>query len=236
MQGIEFFCPSFEGSEREALAWIINHRIGPSVVAGSRFCEDRLQSAVGREYSQYLIFGAGYDTFSLRNENEALKVYELDLPEVLEDRKKRGTNGVTVECDLSSAGWSRNLRKAGYDRDRMSFSGLLGLTYYLTENELKAFLMEISEVSAPGSEICFDYQTCAKSQVTSLNEKLAAGAGEAMKGEYAYGHMKRLLSECGYLIYEHVNADQMNEMYFSHGRQMKALEGIAYVPAVKSRT
>ena len=68
---------------------------------------------------------------------------------------------------------------------------------------------------------------------------LAGGAGENMQSTYTYLEIERLLSRFGYLIYEHLNAAEATEQYFSDynnanpSRPMKAPESSAYCLAVK---
>lgn len=150
-RGIGFFYPSFEGTEEEAVKWIVNNRLGPSVLARSRFCEDRLRNAMRRAYRQYLIFGAGYDTFSLRNKDDDHKVFELDFPERIEDRIRRMEATTPVRCKITPVrrktmsvrrtlqGWSAALSDMEYDSGELSFGSMLGLSYYLSEDELQSF-------------------------------------------------------------------------------------------------
>lgn len=89
MQGINFFLPGFEGTKEEGLRLIVDKQLSPSVLGRSAYCEKKLLGEITTGCSQYLIFASGYDTFSLRNENAAVQVYELDLSDLLDDKKMR---------------------------------------------------------------------------------------------------------------------------------------------------
>lgn len=80
-QGIQYFAPDFHGTQEEVLQFIVNHQLAPSVLARSAFCERAIDNAVRRlGCRQVVIYACGYDTFSLRLDNQALTVYELDRP------------------------------------------------------------------------------------------------------------------------------------------------------------
>ena len=69
---------------------IVDKQLSPSVLGRSAFCEDKLKACVTNGCRQYVVFAAGYDTFSLRNSDESLTVFELDYPQMIEDTTRRG--------------------------------------------------------------------------------------------------------------------------------------------------
>ena len=88
-QGISFFAPEFHGTPEEALRYIVDHQLAPSVLARSAFCERAIGNAVRIGCGQIVLYACGYDTFSLRNQHKELKIYELDRPEMIEDKLRR---------------------------------------------------------------------------------------------------------------------------------------------------
>lgn len=62
--GIKFFNPNFIGSTQEALDWIVNNNLAPSVLARSAFTVKSLKRDKKIGLQQYLIFASGYDTYS----------------------------------------------------------------------------------------------------------------------------------------------------------------------------
>ena len=90
-----------------------------------------------------------------------------------------------------------------------------------------------------GSSICFDYPLAEGGAESQRNRELAAAAGEPMKAKYSYDEMEALLSEEGFLIYEHMNAAEAAEAFFREYNQknaehmMTAPEGVGYCLAVK---
>ena len=105
-QGIQYFEPGFQGTQEEALQFIVNRQLAPSVLARGALCERAVENAVQMlSCQQVVIYACGYDTFSLRTDNCALKVYELDLPEMIADRRKRiARAGLEPACHVEAVG------------------------------------------------------------------------------------------------------------------------------------
>ncbi len=239
-RGIQYFCPGFSGGEEEALTWIVDHQLAPSVVGRSAFCEAALGRALGRGCRQYLLFAAGYDTYPCRCTRPEVQIFELDRPAVLSDKAARMARAgypprsVPVPCDLAQPGWTSELTGRGFDPQKPSFGSLLGLTYYLSPEEFSALLAAAGPLLTPGSDLVFDYQTREESAVTGRNKALAAAAGEEMKGKYTYSRLETLLEEQGFIVYEHLDAGEMTKQYFGLS-SLEAPSGVAYVLAVKHR-
>ena len=244
-QGVGFFLPGFSGTPEEGLRMIVDRQLAPSVLGRSAYCEYALEKEKQFGCGQYVLFASGYDTFAIRNSDDTLSVYELDLPEVLADKQRKiekaglKANAVFVPCDLSDPAWKGQLTERGFRPDRKSFGSLLGICYYLGKNEFKSLLMTLGGTMCDGSAICFDYQSTEDSRETQTNQKLAAGAGEQMKARYDYREMETLLEECGFLIYEHLDHDDMTGRFFSEynkccpEHRMEAPKGVCYVLAVR---
>ena len=239
-RGIQYFVPGFRGTPEEALRCIVNRQLAPSVLARSAFCERAIDNAVRLGCRQIAIYACGYDTFSLRTGNRALSVYELDLPEMIEDRRMRIARAgletacrvKSIGCDLSQPAWKESLIEAGFDAKRPAFSTLLGISYYLTRDEFEKLIAGIASISCEGAAICLDYPMNEEGGESAKNRELAAAAGEAMKAKYACGEMEALLSRAGFLIYEHMDADEATEAFFKDSG-MTAPAGVGYCLAVR---
>ena len=247
-QGISFFAPEFRGTQEEALRYIVDHQLAPSVLARSVFCERAIGNAVRIGCGQIVLYACGYDTFSLRNQHKELKIYELDRPEMIEDKlcriKQTGTRpSCRVEyigCDLSQPSWKEELFNRGFDYNKPSFGSLLGISYYLSKKEWEHLIGTISSIAYEGSSICFDYPLSDGGAESRRSRELAVAAGEPMKANYFYDEMEALLSKEGFLIYEHMNAAEATEAFFREynlknaERSMTAPEGVGYCLAVKN--
>ena len=244
-EGLPFFFPDFEGTKEEGLRLIVDKQLSPSVLARSAYCEGKLMDEKNQGCKQYLIFASGYDTFSLRNTDESLSVFELDLPEMIADKRERiekqkmKSTAVSVPCNLAEDPWKGQLLEAGYSQNQKAFGSLLGLSYYLRKEEFERLLTSVNEIMEEGAAICFDYPSADESKETKTNQSLAQGAGEQMKALYSEQEIKTLLQKCGFELKEHLNHKEMTELYFKEynnanlHHQMQAPMGVGYVFAEK---
>lgn len=243
--GVNFFMPDFKGTKEEGLRLIVDKQLSPSVLARSAYCEGKLLREKEKDCKQYIVFAAGYDTFALRNTDDARKVFELDLPELLEDKKARiqkaglQEKAIYVPCNLAKDTWKAQLTNAGFHKNRKAFGSLLGISYYLTKEEFNHLLSHISEMLTEGSTLCFDYPFDEESYETKTNRALASGAGEQMKALYSKQEIQCLLEKCGFTLEEHLSHDEMTAAYFAKYNEanpnhpMEAPAGVHYVFARK---
>ena len=135
------------------------------IAARSRFAEDSLAAAVAGGVRQYVVLGAGLDTFAHRNpfEAEGLKVFEVDHPLTQawkrEQLARAGLSSgslVFASVDFERQTLSDGLAAAGFDFGQPVFFSWLGVIVYLTR---EAVFETLSFVAArpPGSQIVFDY-------------------------------------------------------------------------------
>ena len=244
-EGLNFFFPEFKGTKEEGLRKIVDRQLSPSVLARSAFCERKLTDAISDGCKQYIVFAAGYDTFSLRNTNTSLKVYELDYPELLKDKMEHirqahfASDAVYVSCDLAQDSWKDMLLHAGYMKNQKSFGSLLGISYYLSKAAFGKLLEDICEIMTKGSAICFDYPSADEGVEAKTNQMLALGAGEQMKAVYTHEDIKLLFQKCGFILKAHLNSKEMTSIYFNDYNsanpryQMQAPDGVCYVYAIK---
>ena len=242
---IDFFYPGFEGTREEGLRLILDRQLSPSVLGRSVFCESKLAYAIANGCKQCLVFAVGYDTYALRNKDSAIKVYELDYPELLKDKAERikkanlKASAVNVPCDLADLEWKNELLTVGYDKDKKAFGSLLGISYYLKKVEFEQLVMSISEIMSEGSAICFDYPSVDESAETRKTQMLTSEAGEQMKAVYSYKEIGMVLDKHGFKIEEHLDENDMTYRYFREYNQanpmhqMNAPVGVGYVYAVK---
>ena len=246
-EGISYFAPGFQGTPEEALRLIVNRQLAPSVLARSAFCERAIDSAVRIGCRQIVLYASGYDTFALRTRDRRLRVFELDRPEMISDKRRRialcgaepACQVAYAGCDLSCATWKDALTGAGFDVSRPSFGSLLGISYYLSKNDFSRLIAAISSIACEGSSICFDYPQSVGGAECQRNRELAAATGEPMRAAYGYAELEVLLAEAGFLIYEHMNSVEATEALFGAynrcqpGQPMAAPEGVGYCLAVR---
>lgn len=237
-QGISFFNPTFKGSKEEALKWIVDHQLSPSVLLRSAFCKEAIEEMKEKGCQQYLDFASGYDSFAYYYQNQ-MHVFEIDKKEVIEDKRQR-CKDVDIEniqflsIDLSQENWINTLLQSDYQEDQLSISSMLGLSYYLTKDEFKKMLKQLSKYLLKGSRLVFDYPSIQESKETKLNEMLAKEADESMKAKYSFAELKEILNQCHLIIIQHENHQTVTEKYISNYNAyykddpIKAPEGVCY--------
>ena len=244
--GIKFFNPNFVGTKEDALRWIVDNQLSPSVLGRSIFTETALLNATKFGCREYLIFASGYDTFAYRSNINNLKVFEIDKIEMIGDKIRRLDNNKLdyskvnfIKCDFIDTDWISNIINSNYNRNEISFSSLLGISYYLTKEDFSNMIKSISSIIRNGSSIVFDYPTYEESFETKINEELARKSGEKMKSKYSYDEIEKILSDNGLLIYEHLNDKEMTNTYFYNyntlnpNNKIIAPKGVCYCLAVK---
>ena len=237
-QGISFFNPTFKGSKEEALKWIVDHQLSPSVLVRSAFCKEAIEEMKEKGCQQYLDFASGYDSFAYYYQNQ-MHVFEIDKKEVIEDKRQR-CKDVYIEniqflsIDLSQENWINTLLQSDYQEDQLSISSMLGLSYYLTKDEFKKMLKQLSKYLLKGSRLVFDYPSIQESKETKINEMLAKEAEESMKAKYSFAELKEILNQCHLTIIQHENHQTVTEKYISNYNvyykddPIKAPEGVCY--------
>lgn len=126
------------------------------VMLRSRFAEDRLALSVARGVRQYVILGAGYDTFSVRQPAWAasLRVIEVDQPATQADKRVRieqaglavPDNVIFLPVDFEIETVAEGLGRSGVHREEPTFFSWLGVTVYLTETAIDSVLRTIQPI------------------------------------------------------------------------------------------
>ncbi len=249
--GISYFNPNFKGTEKEALKWIVDNQLSPTTLGRSAYTERMLENAIRTGTKQYLIFASGYDTYAYRQNdyNIDFKVFEIDQPFMIDDKMNRIKrlnieipNLNYIKCDFTNKDWDKEItHSSNYDIDKISFCSMLGISYYLSKEDFKEMIKNISNMVSYGSTLVFDYPSNSDNEQTMKQEELAKKAGEEMKAEYSYNEIEELLSDNDFLIYEHLTPDEITQQYFieynnANTNQMKAFNNVNYCLAVKKKT
>ncbi|TPV41044.1 class I SAM-dependent methyltransferase [Bacillus dicomae] len=253
VQGIHFFntdiAKQFQDNPKEILKWITQVQLSPTPLARAAYCERVLLHEITLGAKQYVILGAGLDTFSFRHREleSNIEIFEVDHPSTQQFKKERieeaefeiPNNLHFVSMDFTKGFSSEQLQNEGFENKKTFFS-LLGVTYYLTKEELSSLIECLFAMVPEGSSIVFDYpdenlftEKGLSNRVENM-VKMAAVGGEPMKSCFSYTEMEVLLEKAGLLIYEHLSPEDINTLYFE-GRNdyLKAFETVHYVHAVK---
>lgn len=248
--GIDFFAPDKKSdftSTDDMLRWIIQTQIAPTPIARARYCEDALKEAILTGTAQYVMLGAGMDTFAFRNSDivKDLYVFEVDHPLTQEEKKKRISragwdiprNLHFVPMDFATDNLTEKLLEKGFSKNRKTFFSWLGVSYYLTKDQIENMFKSISEFSIKGNSLLFDYasEDIFSSRIKRVQNTIAmaAASGEPMKSCFGYDELRKMLENQGFSIYEHLNTEEIQKRFFSdRSDYLSAFEHIEYTFAI----
>lgn len=210
----------------------------------------KLKGAMG-EKIQYVICGAGMDSFAFRNQIHNIKIFEVDHPDTqrykLERIKKLEwiipENLTFVPVDFSKDSLKEKLLEKGFDSNLPTFTAILGVTYYLTLPVFEQTLKIISELSPEGSKLIFDFpdertfsdemkKTAPRVQeLADVTEKL----GEPMLHGFSTEEVKQALERNAFELASHYRPETIQDLYFE-GRSdgLKAYENVHFIVAEKT--
>ncbi|CAH8710829.1 class I SAM-dependent methyltransferase [Paenibacillus thiaminolyticus] len=196
----------------------------------AKYAEQMLEHAMTRGVKQYVILGAGMDTFLWRRADLAdrLDVFEVDHPATQAFKQERlaglgwriPQNARFVAVDLTRQRLDQALRSAGFDSGAPSFVSWLGVIHYLPEDDAFATLRMIAGLCPEGSEIVFDYWDTeaflpdrAAYRVRWMQELLRY-AGEPMLTGLDPAAIAGQLRESGLHVQEQLSPEAIQERYF----------------------
>ena len=250
LSGIDLFAPDKKGSfanSEETLKYLVNTQIAPTPLARAAFCEEALKTSLQTGTKQYVILGAGLDTFAFR-EQEFLKryeVFELDHPLTQKDKKERIRRaGWTlpdklhfVPIDFTKDEIGEKLIESGFKPEKKSFFSWLGVCMYLEQSAIEKVLQNLSTLAADGSVLIFDYADDGLFQAEERRVQnmlaMAKAGGEEMKSCFDQMSLELMLSSHHFLTYEHLSRREIQNRFFSERNDwLSAFEHINYVHAV----
>jgi methyltransferase (TIGR00027 family) len=195
----------------------------------SRFVEDFVDSAVAAGVSQYVVLGAGIDSFAYRRADliECLTIFEVDHP--LSQAWKRNRldelnftlprNVVFAAVDFETQSLGAALRASGFGFDKRAVVSLIGVTMYLASEAIHATLDTVASC-AQGTRLVLTYD-----QPPDVLDKrgralladvsgTAARYGEPFVSLFRRNEMERLLVEHGFDSVTHFGAKDAVQRYF----------------------
>ncbi|HPG24129.1 MAG: class I SAM-dependent methyltransferase [Spirochaetaceae bacterium] len=133
----------------------------------ARYAEDRLRAAHAQGVRQYVLLGAGLDSFAFRRPAALsdVTIYEVDHPSTQDWKRARleelgwpiPENVHFVPCDFERRRASEVLRAAGFDPEGRAVVCWMGVVYYLRKETVATSLADLASLLADGSEVVLDY-------------------------------------------------------------------------------
>ncbi|MET9224612.1 SAM-dependent methyltransferase [Lentzea sp. NPDC003310] len=202
-----------------------------TIVGRARLTEDLVAQAASRGVDQYVILGAGLDTYAQRHPDagSSMTVFEIDQPETQNWKRARlvelgygipeWLRLVPVDFEDNDDWWER-LQAAGFDPSRPAVVSWLGVTMYLTEQATSATLERVASLPS-GSSLIVTYFRHLEDllpedvQIRRASREGARRSGTPFIGFYTPDQIAELARKAGFTGTEHVSAAGLAERYFA---------------------
>ncbi|UNS96790.1 class I SAM-dependent methyltransferase [Streptomyces tubbatahanensis] len=202
-----------------------------SIVARARFVEDLVAEQADRGVSQYVVLGAGLDTFAQRRPELAarLRIFEIDQPGTQAWKRRRLAElgyGVPDRLHLvpvdfeAGEGWLEKLVAAGFDASSPAVVVSTGVTVYLTKDTTSATLRRVADL-APGSTLAMTFMLPADlldgedRPGLRTSKEGAQASGTPFVSFYTPPEMLALAREAGLAQARHLPGAALAERYFT---------------------
>lgn len=198
------------------------------MAARSRYAEDQLALSVAAGVAQYVLLGAGLDTFAYRNPFPRLRVFEVDFPATQQWKRALLAEAalvppaslIFVPLDFEHKTLAAGLADARFDSRIPAFFGWLGVVPYLTLEAFRATLETIVKLPT-GTAVSFDYGLSPKSlsplrrmALKALADRVAK-AGEPFRLFFTPHELDEEFRRAGFRRFEQLDSAAINQRYFA---------------------
>ena len=224
----------------------LNRYLMPIPISRIAFAEQELSFFADRFLlCQYVICGAGMDTFIFRNTNDTIRVFEIDHPDTQRFKKARinqlewtiPANAQLVPVDFSKDDMITALLLAGFDPKLPTFFSVLGVTYYLSLELFENTVKKMGSFQNPKNQLVFDFPDQGLPTDSARGAELTritAMLGETMTPGYHKEDVMSMLRRCGFRRRQHLTPEQIEKRYFSdRSDDLHAFENIHFILAEK---
>jgi len=204
----------------------IDRGMRAGVVVRAKFIEEELARAVAAGMIQYVVLGAGLDTFAYRNPYPALRVFEVDHPSTQEwKRRLLAEAGIPLPdnltftpVDFEHGTLAQSLAEAGFHADQPACICWMGVTMYLTEAAVTETLGYVARLPK-GSAIGFDFSVLpslmnpVERLIVQIVKQQIAAMGEPWLSEFDPAALREKLLGLGFAEAETFEPDVLNRRY-----------------------
>ncbi len=207
------------------------------VLGRARYTEDKLIEAVQSGTNQYVVLGAGGDSFALRRPDlmEKIRVYEIDQPGTQEWKREclegRGhALPVSLEfipADLEHETVLAVLARSSFRKNQRVFFSWLGTLMYLTPDAIFGTLRSFAKALAPGSEIAFDYRVQTEFidpdevEFVLKGDEATAAMGEPKNSFFNPHTFPDEIRATGFEMIENLSPQQLAQRYLKNRKDME---------------
>jgi methyltransferase (TIGR00027 family) len=229
--GLKLLAPGGEWRQRGDMNPQFTRPFRASIVARARFIEDLVVEQASRGLEQYVILGAGLDSFAQRRPELAsrIRIFEVDRPGPQAWKRQRlielgfgvpdGLRFVPVDFERNGA-WREALSAAGFDDSKPAIVVSTGVSMYLTKEANALTLRQVASFAA-GSTLAMTFLLpleMADPEVRrglEMAEKGARASGTPFISFYTPSGIVALAREAGFTEARHVSADDLAGRYFA---------------------
>lgn len=211
--------------QRKDMDPAITRGMRASIVARARFVEDLV---LERGFPQYVILGAGLDTFEQRHLDANVMVFEIDQPgtqrwkqQRLQDLGLPLPHFVPVDFEAGEPWWPRLVAR-GFDAGRPALVASTGVTMYLTRETNAATLRQLATSLAPGSTLAMTFMIPIElvtdpeeRTVREFAERGARAAGTPFISFYTPADIVAEARAAGFREASYISADDYRARYFA---------------------
>lgn len=230
--GLRLLAPPENWRERPDMDPDFTRAFRASMVARARFVEDLVLEQAALGVAQYVILGAGLDSFAQRRPDIAgrMRIFEVDRPAPQEWKRERLTalgygvpewlRLVPVDFEAGDAAW-RALAAAGFDAAQPAIVASTGVSMYLTKTATTATFRQVAAL-APGSTLAMTFML----PLELMEPDVRPGLEQAVKGARANGtpfisfytpsEIMALAREAGFRAVRHVAPSTLAARYFAN--------------------
>lgn len=205
-------------------------RLRASIIARARFIEDFIIEHKKRGISQYVILGAGLDTFAQRNPDivSGMQIFEIDRPVTLAWKQLRLAElGLSipealhfVPVNFETSSWWEKLVKSKFDTGKPAVVACTGVSLYLTKEAITSTLKQTAAL-VPGSKLAMTFYLPMEllddedKPMQEIAEKGAASAGTPMMSFFTHDEILELANKAGFKEAKTVSTKDMKKYYFA---------------------
>jgi methyltransferase (TIGR00027 family) len=228
--GLQLAAPDPEWRQRPDMNEYATPGVRASIVARARYIEDLVVEQAGRGLGQYVLLGAGLDTFAQRRPEIAsrITVFEVEQPGPQAWKRKRLVElgfGVPewlrlVPVDFETTSWWDGLLANGFDVAKPAVVASLGVSMYLTREATAAVLRQGAAL-APGSTLVMtfmqpvDLVAPEEQDIHRATNAAARAAGTPFISYYSPDEILAMARDAGFAAARHVTAGDYTQRYFA---------------------
>jgi len=198
-------------------------------IGSLRYAEDEVARCLGTGIRQYVILGAGFDTFALRHAGaDGLTVFEIDHPDVQALKRSRIEAAarvpvslpVFVPVDFETTSLAEGLGSSSFDPGERTVVSWMNTIPYLSESAVRGTLEELHGLMALGSRLALNY-TCdvpfSERQIEFLKtlQGTTLQSGEPLRSRFTPEAFEALLSDVGFSLIDHATERDLHQRYFA---------------------